>query len=92
MTKGKLTPTAGKWLHEAIMGALKGRGISYTSWCAEHGMKAQTLRSYTHGLNSGPKADPILQKLIDDAGRDVVLMLYQHRLFEEADQFRKVAA
>lgn len=92
MKQSDLKPVPGKWLHEAIMGALKGRGISYTSWCEAKGMKAQTLRSYTHGLNSGPKADPLLEELIDDAGRDVVLMLYRHRLLEQADQFRAVAA
>ena len=92
MRKSELKPTPGRWLHEAIMGALKGRGISYTSWCKEQDMGAQALRSYTFGINSSPKSEAVLDKLIDDAGRDVVLMLYQHRLFEQAEQFRKVAA
>lgn len=74
------------------MGALKGRGIKLESWCKTHGISSSVVRSYTYGLNAGPQSQKLLNKLIDDAGRDAVLSMYKHRLFEEAELFMKAAA
>ncbi len=80
MSVDKFKPAPGKWLHEAIMGALKGRGVSFTGWCEANGILSQSMRAYTYGINSSPKSEKVLNKLIDDAGREAVLSMYFHRL------------
>lgn len=35
----------GEWLHQAIMGALKGRGIKLEVWCKEHGISSTSVRT-----------------------------------------------
>lgn len=74
------------------MGALKGRGISLASWCDENEVSRQAIRTYTYGLNAGPKGEALLSKLIDDAGRAAVVSMYAHRLKEEAQVFDGWAA
>lgn len=91
MRKDPCKPTPGKWLHEAIMGALKGRGIKLEEWCRDNETGSQAIRAYTHGINSGPKSEKILNQLINDAGREVVMAMYSDRLFEQAEQFKKAA-
>ena len=90
--RADLKPTPGKWLHEAIMGALKGRGISLQKWCQDNDVNSQNIRAYTHGLNNSPTSDITLNKLIDDAGREAVLSMYQHRLLQQAEEFKRRAA
>ncbi|WP_299152022.1 hypothetical protein [uncultured Tateyamaria sp.] len=85
-------PAAGEWLHQAIMGALKGRGIKLEEWCKDRGISSTTVRTYTYGLNAGPRSKKTLDKLIDDAGRDVVLSLYSYRLLQQAEEFNRWAA
>jgi lambda repressor-like predicted transcriptional regulator len=85
-------PSPGKWLHEAIMGALKGRGLSLATWCDDNEIGRQTIRSYTCGVNAGPRSEELLNKLIDDAGRETVLSMYQHRLLQQAEEFKRWAA
>lgn len=87
MANKHLTPSPGEWLHQAVMGALKGRGIKFEVWCKGAGISSSVARSYTYGLNAGPRSKDMLDKLIDDAGREVVLALYKHRLTEEAKAF-----
>ena len=86
------TPSPGEWLYQAIIGALKGRGIKFQDWCRSHGLNSQNVRSYAFGINSGPQSAETLEKLIDDAGRDIVLALYHHRLREKAAEFERWAA
>lgn len=50
------TPSPGEWLHQAIMGALKGRGVKFETWCNENGVTSTSVRTYTYGLNAGPKS------------------------------------
>lgn len=85
-------PAPGKWLHNAIMGALKGRGHSLASWCDENDVGRQTIRTYTYGLNSGPNSDAVLQKLINDAGRETVISMYKRELLEQAVEAKADAA
>lgn len=92
MSKSKPNPAPGEWLHQAIMGALKGRGVKFESWCKENGVTSTTVRSYTYGLNAGPRSRKMLDKLINDAGREAVLSMYAHRLHQQADEFREWAA
>ncbi|KPN64286.1 hypothetical protein SAMN04488527_101289 [Aliiroseovarius crassostreae] len=91
MRKHVRNPSPGEWLHQAIMGALKGRGVKLEDWCKENGITSPTVRTYTYGLNAGPRSKEMLEKLIDDAGRESVLAMYQHRLFEQAEQFKKAS-
>ena len=86
------TPSPGEWLHQAVMGALKGRGLSLESWCKTNGVLSQSVRHYTDGLNAGPRSQETLEKLIDDAGREAVLSMYAHRLHQQAKDFERWAA
>ena len=86
------TPSPGEWLHQAIMGALKGRGIKFEDWCKSSGLTSTSVRTYTYGLNAGPRSKKTLEKLIDDAGRDSVLSMYAHRLKQQAAEFDQWAA
>lgn len=74
------------------MGALKGRGIKLEDWCKENGITSTTVRTYTYGLNAGPRSKKALDKLIDAAGRETVLSMYSHRLLQQAEEFKRWAA
>ncbi|MGB3316044.1 MAG: hypothetical protein WBB85_16705 [Albidovulum sp.] len=39
-------------------------------------------RNVTHGQSHGPKGRELLERLIDDAGRDIVKAAYEARLEE----------
>ncbi len=91
MRKNSRNPSPGEWLHQAIMGALKGRGLKLEDWCKENGITSTTVRSYTYGLNAGPRSKEMLEKLIKDAGRESVLSMYEHRLLKQADEFRRAS-
>jgi len=86
------TPSPGQWLYQALVGALKGRGIKFEEWCRQNKMSSQRVRQYAFGINAGPDSTATLEKLIDDAGRDIVLALYHHRLREKVAEFDRWAA
>lgn len=76
-------------LHSAIMGAFRARGTTFEAWCAAEGLKSTATRNVTHGQSHGPKGRKLLEKLIDDAGREIVQAAYEARLKEH---YREVAA
>jgi hypothetical protein len=86
------TPSPGEWLYQALLGALKGRGIKFEEWCRSHDLQSTRVRAYAFGINAGPQSAAVLEELIDDAGRDIVLALYHHRLREKAAEFDRWAA
>ena len=81
--------TPGRWLHDAIMGALKGRGMTFGDWCEENGFHRHTARAATHGLTNGAAGKALVKRLVDDAGREVVVALYKQRLENQAAQAKE---
>jgi hypothetical protein len=58
-------------------------------WCRKNGISAGSIRPYTHGINSSDESKKVLEKLIVDAGRETVLAMYQHRLMQQAEEFKR---
>lgn len=82
----------GAILHEVIVGALRSRGTSLAEWCKINDVKWNTLRSVTYGQSAGPRSQALLNRLINDAGREVVAVSYRTRMEAEARHLAKVAA
>lgn len=78
----------GAILHEVISGALRSRGTTLHEWCKSKGLSWSTVRQITFGMSAGPRSQGLLDRLIDDAGREVVTAAYRIRMDAEA---RKLA-
>jgi|GEM_PF-6132636 len=89
METDRFEMTPGRWLHDAIMGALKGRGMSFGQLCEDNDVHRHTARAATHGLTNGPAGKALVKTLVDAAGRDVVVALYKQRLDEQATQAKE---
>lgn len=76
-------------LHEVLVGALRSRGETLTAWARGQGVAWATIRQVTFGQSAGPRSRALLDKLIDHAGREVVIAAYRARMDAEA---RKLAA
>lgn len=81
----------GAILHEVIIGALKSNGSSLNDWCAQNGVSPTTIRQVTFGMSAGYRSNILLDKLIADAGRDVVAAVYRIRMDAEAQKLAQVA-
>ncbi|WP_224825628.1 hypothetical protein [Cognatishimia sp. MH4019] len=86
------TPLPGQALYSAIMSALRNRTITLEAWCRESGVPSEAARRCMFGLNGGPVSKDRLNKLIDYAGRDVVLENYHRELLRQAEEFKRWAA
>lgn len=75
-------------LHEVIVGALRTKGETFQNWCKNNGMSVTGVRQVTFGQSSGPRSQALLDRLISDAGREVVIAAYRIRMDAEA---RKLA-
>lgn len=82
----------GAILHDAIMGALRAKGIRLEEWCARVGYTPGAVRSATFGQGRGPKGKALLSKLLDVAGRDLVRQAYEQRLREHMAALQEGAA
>jgi lambda repressor-like predicted transcriptional regulator len=71
-------------LHEAIVGALRARGTSFSRWCRENDVSQPTARSASYGLMGGPKGQKILSDMIEAAGLETVEFLYRRSLEAES--------
>lgn len=79
-------------LHEVIAGTLKAKGSSFDAWCVENEINRSTARQATYGQSGGDRGKAILERMINDAGRDVVTMSYRARIEAEAARFAGAAA
>lgn len=82
----------GAMLHDAIMGALRARGVRLEDWCAANDCTPGGVRSATFGQGRGPKGVALLEKLLDSVGRDLVRPGYEARLREHVAALQKGAA
>lgn len=81
----------GMILHEVIVGALRTNGTNFQKWCADNGLSVAAARNVTFGQSAGPRSRVVLDRLIDAAGRDVVIAAYRARMDAEARKLAQVA-
>jgi len=79
-------------LHEVIAGALRSKGTSFDAWCKANDVHRTTARQATYGQSGGDRGKKLLQRMIDDAGPDVVALSYRTRIEAEAKSLEVVAA
>ncbi|MDO5643630.1 MAG: hypothetical protein Q4G26_14750 [Paracoccus sp. (in: a-proteobacteria)] len=81
----------GAILHEVIVGALKSQGKSLEGWPRRCGLSPSSVRNVTFGMSAGIRSRALLDRLIDDAGREVVSAAYRIRMDAEAQKLAQVA-
>lgn len=74
----------GHILHNVIIGAFRAKGSTFQAWCETNEVSQATARNCTYGQNSGPKGRAMLDRIIDDAGRELIRVLYAQRMKAEA--------
>jgi hypothetical protein len=79
-------------LHEVIAGALKAKGTNFDTWCSANGINRSTARQATYGQSGGDRGKHLLERMINDAGRDVVTLSYRTRIEAEAKRLEGAAA
>ena len=92
MTISKTMFQAGTILHEVIVGAFRAKGTNFRTWCIENEVGKSAAHQITHGQAKGPQSQKILEKMIADAGYDVVQAAYSRRMQDEAERLKEVAA
>lgn len=92
MSRNTVEFQPGAILHDAIMGALRARGIKLEDWCVEQGLTSGAVRNATFGQGRGPKGRALLARVLDLAGRDLVRQAYEERLREHLAALKKGAA
>lgn len=81
----------GAILHEVIAGALRAKGSTFQEWCKNNGLSITAARNVTFGQSAGPRSRDVLDRLINDAGREVVAVSYRARMDAEAAKLAKAA-
>lgn len=82
----------GAILHDAIVGTFRAHGGSFERWCNENGLNPSVARNATFGQSRGPAGRALLERLINDAGRDFVARAYAKRIADHAAEIEKGAA
>ncbi len=82
----------GTILHEVIDGAFRSAGSSFVKWCRENDVHPSTARNATHGQSAGDSGDKLRNRIINAAGRDVVMITYRKRMVMEAAKLEGAAA
>ncbi len=82
----------GAMLHEVIVGAFRARGTTFEGWCKENGISPANGRQATFGQSRGKVGSAILDRIIEEAGREFIRAAYFRRLDEHHRQFKKGAA
>lgn len=84
MTVKSKTFQPGAILHQVIAGTFVSNGMTFERWCAANGVHPSTARNATHGQSGGNRGVALLNKMIDDAGREEVSAAYDRRMMAEA--------
>lgn len=79
-------------MHEVIVGAFRAKGTTFEGWCQENGISPSNGRQATFGQSRGKVGSAILDRIIDEAGRDFIRAAYVRRLEDHCRQFKKGAA
>ena len=70
----------GAILHEVIAGALRSKGTTFQNWCKINGLSITAARNVTFGQSAGPRSQAVLERMINDAGREVVATVVRAEL------------
>ena len=70
----------GVLLNEVIVGAFRASGISFGEWCRRNSISPSTAAGAIYGQSGGVRGKALLNRIIDDAGRDLVLAAYRKRI------------
>lgn len=70
----------GAILHDAIVGAFRSRGEGFDTWCAVNKVSPSTARNVTYGQSKGPKGRALLERMITEAGPEIVRAAYLARI------------
>lgn len=81
----------GAILHEVIAGAFRSKGSTFQDWCKTNNLSTTAARNVTFGQSAGPRSREMLERMIDAAGRDVVIVAYRARMETEAQKLARVA-
>ena len=82
----------GLMLYEVDSGAFRAKGVSLEAWCRESGVIPNTARNALLGSSSGPSAKLLIQRMADEAGREVVELAYRKRVDMHAEYLKARAA
>ena len=83
MTKHQHKYQPGPVFQDTFLAGLRAMGSSSRDFAERHGLKFQSLRSYTTGMTNGPKAHRVRDIMIEEIGPDLFAQLYQRRLEQE---------
>ncbi len=81
----------GAILHEVIAGTLRSRGTTLNEWCKNNAVSWSAARQITFGMSAGPRSQALLDRMINDAGREVVTAAYRMRMDAEAHKLARHA-
>lgn len=81
----------GAVLHDAIVGTFRARGMSMDRWCRENDIPASIARHSTYGVSRSGKGRATLERIIDGAGRAMVMEFYKVRILEHAAKLEAAA-
>lgn len=73
-------------LHEVIVGVFRSSGTTLGAWCQDQGIHPATVASANYGQSGGAKGRALLDKVIDAAGREMVISAYRKRMLLEAER------
>lgn len=71
-------------LHEVVVGCFKASGVSLHQWCKENDISPAAAYGALKGANTGELGSALLQQLINEAGRPVVIAAYRARIERHA--------
>ena len=92
MAVSKIMFQPGVILHEVIVGAFRAKGTSFNQWCRDNDILVNTARLATYGQSGGDRGRAVLEKMISDAGEEVVSAAYASRMQTEAAKIAGTAA
>lgn len=92
MTDNTVKFQQGRMLHDAIMGALRARGMQLEVWCADNGIAPSSVRNATYGQAGGPKGRELMNRVIEAAGRNYVEQADIERIQFHLNELKKGAA
>ena len=62
-------------LYNAVLGSFRAQGTNFASWCDDQGISRENARAALYGIWRGPKANIVLERIVDGADREVISFL-----------------
>lgn len=71
-------------LYDVIIGLLRARGTTFSSWCKELQIGESSARNALYGQSGGSRGQELRENVIERAGRDLVERAYSERVNRHA--------